>query len=469
MTWSRAFAVQRRPSALYIRRAILIMMLSSLSCDAFQLHKRVHRRIRRWSSPLDDFLADNVLHPRFLSTSVDEKTCNATDSLTNRQWRKIDWKSVTQNDDAFSIEPSPVQLAMIRNRVCHIKRDDLIKLPGSHISGNKARKLWSAALYPSQDFPACVVSYGGPQSNAMLAMAAVVHHHNQQRSTQNSAKKSCQFVYYTRTLPKFLRTSPSGNLFRAQSLGAEVVEVPPAKYAALFGDETTRHEPPGFLEAPIPGDSLWIPQGGSSDMAVVGCERLAHEIIDYWQEKGRDRPLTVCLAGGTCTTAALVHMALQQDARSASMDIQLVVVPCVGDASYAQRQMIALYEQVGANNVNIPLVLPSCPVSNSQSTEEGGGYLAFGEPSVDILDTYNEMKDRHDLPLDLLYGAPAWTILLRHWREMEKNDDSSPLAPDREIMYVHSGGLEGVNTQLLRYKFKGLVSLEDIQIPPKAA
>ena len=78
------------------------------------------------------------------------------------------------------------------------------------------------------------------------------------------------------------------------------------------------------------------------------------------------------------------------------------------------------------------------------------------------------MRDDYGVVLDLLYGAPAWTILLRHW--------NTPISPDlifdlnnpiagREILYVHSGGLEGINSQLLRYKYNGLVSIQDIQLP----
>ena len=85
------------------------------------------------------------------------------------------------------------------------------------------------------------------------------------------------------------------------------------------------------------------------------------------------------------------------------------------------------------------------------------------------------MKDDHQVVLDLLYGAPSWTIMLRHWRagttmrSRVENEDSTfdPLAPlgEREIMYIHTGGLEGINSQLLRYKYKGLIETEDVQLP----
>ena len=82
------------------------------------------------------------------------------------------------------------------------------------------------------------------------------------------------------------------------------------------------------------------------------------------------------------------------------------------------------------------------------------------------------MKQRYGVVLDLLYGAPSWTMLLRHFAtEPTTRDDSTstldPKAPlaGREIMYVHSGGLEGIVSQLNRYLYKGLVDLEEVQLP----
>jgi 1-aminocyclopropane-1-carboxylate deaminase/D-cysteine desulfhydrase-like pyridoxal-dependent ACC family enzyme len=40
------------------------------------------------------------------------------------------------------------------------------------LCGNKARKLWALSRLPPGEFPTQVVSYGGPQSNSMLALAA---------------------------------------------------------------------------------------------------------------------------------------------------------------------------------------------------------------------------------------------------------------------------------------------------------
>ena len=56
----------------------------------------------------------------------------------------------------------------------------------------------------------CVFS-SWPQSNAMVAIAAVV-----------ASKTRSSFVYYTKPVPRWLRRNPVGNFARALALGAEV-------------------------------------------------------------------------------------------------------------------------------------------------------------------------------------------------------------------------------------------------------
>ena len=156
-----------------------------------------------------------------------------------------------------------------------------------------------------------------------------------------------------------------------------------------------------------------------------------------------------------------------QDIQSAlpkeeQLDILVVVIPCVGDPSYARRQMLTLTSKI-PNKISPPVelvhhlpdIMPPSPMGQS-----GGDYFTFGEPHVEILNTFRKMQQEHDVILDLLYGAPAWTVLLRHLR-----GDHVSMLDGRTIMYVHSGGVEGVNTQLLRYKHKNLVKSDEIQLP----
>ena len=411
---------------------------------------------------MDDLIGDLLQNPSsFVNRTIITTNAGTTHERVGRYgWKSIDWDSTWRKPT--DVTESPVDITMILDRIIHIKRDDQLRLPGSHISGNKARKIFS--LNSLEKFPRCVVSYGGPQSNAMLALAAVVHFQNEKHGFVENDENRRRFIYYSKTLPRFLRKYPSGNLFRARMLGMELIELSNKRYNDLFGgDAGGSLSPPPLLNAPDPIESLWIPQGGASEVAIPGAHQLAEEILSYWKRVGSDRPLSIVLPGGTCSTAALLHWAVKEggqlSSKNMAVDVQVVVIPCVGDASYARRQMSSLYSQLNLRCEDLPLILSPSPTDDCDED-----YFTFGEPNPIILETFMRMRDENDLVLDLLYGAPSWTILLRHLRPDRRVH--SPLF-GRELLYVHSGGLEGINSQLLRYKYKGLIDIDDIQLPGK--
>ena len=515
----------------------------------FRGTKPTTRNSFRLSSDLDGFFEKGGDMDRLVEELSGQQRRNSTRSVSNipdrNGWRdEQDLTPVEKRNEKLS-SPSPVEELAIRGRRVYVKHDDQLRLQGSGISGNKARKMWTLNEIPAESFPACLVSYGGPQSNSMLALAAVANfknrellgpgtledsrdeephldgdgEDNKEDSPTNKLELPVRFVYYTKKLPRFLRKQPNGNFFRAISLGMELVEVSREEYGDLFehrsdGSEGTG-KPPMGLEAPCP-DSLWVPQGGAFAPARAGNQQLAQEIYEYWLKDGKNRPLTVCVPGGTCTTALLLHHGLKQllsqsdgkdnydgidcennngdsshpSSSAKTMDIEVVVVPCVGDAAYARRQMMSLAAQIGASPDDIPTILQAEAeeAQERQSTSPrtsvvGAGtsspkrkkYFSFGKPNKTILDTFQELQDDCSLLVDLIYGAPSFAIMFRHWGK-GGDKKTSFLSPDlsfdpnqplagREIMYVHSGGLEGITSQMLRYKYDGLVEIKDVQLP----
>ena len=215
-----------------------------------------------------------------------------------------------------------------------------------------------------------------------------------------------------------------------------------------------------------------IPQGGACGYAVPGCRLLANEILLFWAENGNGRPLSVFIPGGTCSTAIILHRELRriqsESDPACRMDIEVVVIPCVGDEGYAERQMMALNMETGGTGEKneIPKVLKPAPMASFYL--EGADnlrYFRFGEPDLDILNSFREMEGC-GVKIDLLYGAPAWNVLLRHW-PVDGDADFGNFLAGREIMYVHSGGLEGINSQLMRYRHRGLVEGNEVQHPER--
>lgn len=163
---------------------------------------------------------------------------------------------------------------------------------------------------------------------------------------------------------------------------------------------------------------------------------------------------------------------------NSSLDIRVVVIPCVGDENYARRQMLSVASNFcrDASLDTIPIVLPPAPDRPQYfgQARRSDSYFAFGEPDVEILYIFQEMKEEIGVVLDLIYGAPSWTLLLRHFRtdrlKADSKNDRLPFDPGapiagREIMYVHTGGLEAINSQMMRYQYKGLIDLGEVQLP----
>ena len=155
---------------------------------------------------------------------------------------------------ALQLAPSPVEAFALRGKRLFVKRDDKCCLR-SGVSGNKARKL--ASLDAAVPLARVIGSFGGSQSNAMAALAVLAHAHGS------------RFVYFTKPVPRWLRAAPSGNLARALSEGAELVELGVGILGALRG---ARHAASRDAGPPVtPDDGAWVPQGGAAGAEGVAA------------------------------------------------------------------------------------------------------------------------------------------------------------------------------------------------------
>jgi 1-aminocyclopropane-1-carboxylate deaminase len=99
------------------------------------------------------------------------------------------------------------QKTELYGRDVYLARTDLVNRKG--LTGSKAYKFWR--LSEKVPFPRRLLSVGGSQSNAMLAIAQLA-------SNMNS-----EFTYFTGRLPKALSgSSVDGNFKRAKDLGMKV-------------------------------------------------------------------------------------------------------------------------------------------------------------------------------------------------------------------------------------------------------
>ena len=346
---------------------------------------------------------------------------------------------------------SPVHRVTVRGRSWWVKRDDLLRLARSGISGNKARKLM---VINDKDGGGKKVwgSFGGFQSNAMVALSAVAQ------------SQGAQLLYFTKDIPARLRKAPSGNYKSALDLGTNIVVLGREAFAEAFpANLVPAQTPPPPRELGLPADAYWIPQGGSAAEAEVhthaihtqytrthpphththtwthiqvGLTTLADEIVDFWaQQEASPRP-TVILPAGTGTTALFLARHLQP------RGVDVAAVPCVGDAGYLAAQMSALDRVSGARRVFPRFLVEPPPGSHHR-------HHRFGAPLACEGAVWRELRGE-GLPIDLVYAPHAWGTALDCLAAGTGEWCDSPL------MYLHCGGLEGVETMLDRYRHLGI-------------
>ena len=235
-----------------------------------------------------------------------------------------------------------------------IKRDDLL-LP---IGGNKARKLYHLSQQDLSNIKT-IVSFGGAQSNAMLALSQFC-------KSQNIA-----FDYYTRAVPKWLKQKPLGNLAHA-----------------LDNDMQWHISQSGFPPEVLDESKLLIPQGISMPEAELGIKKLAEEIQQYCAENGLGDSAVV-LPSGTGATALYLQQHLTQT---------VYTVPCIGNAE----TLTALFKQLLPNAQRYPTIV----------FDASSELFRFGKPHIELLAIYQQLLEDTGIEFELLYDAKAWLTLI---------------------------------------------------------
>ena len=278
---------------------------------------------------------------------------------------------------------SVIQTITVNGRDYFLKRDDLLE----PISGNKARKLEGLLNQDLSDVQR-LVSYGGAQSNAMLALAQLANLLN-----------IC-FDYYTRPVPKWLKASPNGNLQEALS------------YGMRWHISETGQPPATIAQANDPHTRL-IPQGISMPEAAIGIKRLADEIQNFCDAQNIEN-LAVVLPSGTGATALYLQQYLSHT---------VYTVPCIGDRETLEQ----LFKQLEPKAKRYPEIL------DTQKRYH------FGEPHPELLTMYQQLLEETGVEFELLYDAKTW-LVLKEW------------ACDKPILYLHNGGVSGNASMLARYR-----------------
>jgi len=289
---------------------------------------------------------------------------------------------------------SSLSKIILEEREFLVKRDDLID---PYLAGNKYRKLYTLLNTPSEKY-STIISYGGTQSNAMLAIAAMCK------------QKNWKFIYYTKPLSERQKKQMDGNYANALSLGMQHEEITDELYRDFIASLSVTLDEKTFL----------IDQGGAVQAAKEGLEVLADEIREQVALSKEYQDIkAIATPSGTGTTALYLALALPE--------YIIYTTPCVGDSAYLKEQMQALH------------TLPE----NLIILEPKKKYH-FAKPYLEFFNIYDKLKKESKIEFDLLYAPGMWLALLEQTEE--------------KILYVHSGGVSGNESMLKRYAMKNFVS-----------
>jgi 1-aminocyclopropane-1-carboxylate deaminase len=259
------------------------------------------------------------------------------------------------------VQNSPVSKLILEGREFFVKRDDLID---PFLAGNKYRKLYALLKTPQQNYNK-IISYGGTQSNAMLAIAAMCK------------QKGWEFLYYTKPLSKTLKELQEGNYFHALSLGMLHYELEEKHYKDFIVS----------LRLNLDEKTYIIDQGGADKSVREGMEVLAREV----REANLDFD-ALATPSGTGTSALYLALSLPE--------YKIYTTPSVGDVTYLKEQMSALES-----------------IPNNLIILEPEKKYHFAKPYAEFLEVYKKLLNA-GIEFDLLYAPLLWKCL--HEQTQEK-------------------------------------------------
>jgi 1-aminocyclopropane-1-carboxylate deaminase/D-cysteine desulfhydrase-like pyridoxal-dependent ACC family enzyme len=254
----------------------------------------------------------------------------------------------------------------------------------------------------------------------MLAIAQVAH------------VKQVPFTYFSRRLDlkhAATRSQDADNLRVAERLGMRHIEVPAHEYHQLAESKDLAKIARTYVDHAAP---LYIPQGAAFKYAEDGIQVLADELNAYCLHSARGEGFSVVVPCGTGATAFYLAQHLDPS-------IRLFSVPCVGDSAYLSQQFDALAAQ-HATRADWKMPVIFSPLQKAR----------FGRLSWPLYDLYHELRDVTGIEFDLLYAAFTWQTLFEPANLARALGSNA----QRQLLYLHTGGVSGNGSMLARYHQK---------------
>jgi 1-aminocyclopropane-1-carboxylate deaminase len=158
----------------------------------------------------------------------------------------------------------------------------------------------------------------------------------------------------------------------------------------------------------------------------------------------------VVFACGTGTTAYFANRHFEK-LKGDDFDIEVLAVPCVGSSDYLQNQMSVLDRECNPTSsdfVSFPKIV--WPKFSPQRV--------FAKPYKEHYHIWQRLTKQTGIAFDLIYAPRVFEILFTEADQRENSQKSlRDLYPGCNIIYYHCGGVEGNDSQLERYRKKGII------------
>jgi 1-aminocyclopropane-1-carboxylate deaminase len=264
----------------------------------------------------------------------------------------------------------------------YIKREDLLH---PYISGNKFRKLKYNLVQAKKENKNTLLTFGGAFSNHILAVAA---------AGNSNGFKTIGIIRGEELVDK---VNDNPTLKRAQDFGMDFEFVTRESYREKGSLNFKERIKQKF------GDVYFIPEGGTNDLAVKGCEEILtsnDEKFDY-----------ICCAVGTGgTISGIINCSKNSQ--------QVLGFPALkGDFL---REDICSF----VSKTNWDLITAY-------------HFEGYGKVSEELIQFINEFYQKYKIPLDPIYTGK---MVFGVFDLIDKN-----YFPDNsKILMIHTGGLQGV-------------------------
>ncbi|MEM8497058.1 MAG: pyridoxal-phosphate dependent enzyme [Pseudomonadota bacterium] len=264
------------------------------------------------------------------------------------------------------------------------------------LGGNKWFKLMPWLQQALQENTDCLVSFGGPHSNHLYALAAA------------GKRYSLRTIAYVRGGP-WLEQRLSPTLQDARNMGMQLEFIGKAEYAR-------RYDPQWRQALAREHTAVVVPEGGYSQQVLLSLARIGQHLSQSPQGCQYD---WIAVACGTGATLAGLACGLKGD-------VQLRGFSVLNDQGSVQRAVAKLLVDQTEH----------CTWTVNHNYH-CGGYARINQDLVSFIDRF-EMSTR--VPLDPVYTAKMMNGLISELRHAaQQNLAAAPKA----ALAIHTGGLQG--------------------------